>query len=130
MQHYHLPHFLIKNGIHGIGVFTTTDVKKGELLFEMTGEVLDHPTRTSVQIGLNQHIEDEIAGHMNHSCIPTARVDRQSKSFISVVDIKKGEEITFNYNENEDTLAAPFTCACCGNKIRGRNVMAKSERVR
>ncbi len=114
------PHFIIKNGIHGLGVFTTADIKKGKILFKLKGKILDFPTRTSIQIGKYQHIEDQIGAHMNHSCQPNAKLYKRSHTFKSTKNIKKGEEITFNYNQNEDKLAAPFTCACCGRKIRGR----------
>jgi len=121
MKHRSIPaRFSIKTGIHGSGVFLTQNIKKGKTLFKMKGEILDKPTRTSVQIGKNKHIEDIIASRVNHSCTPNTKVCRQHKTFISLTDIKKGEEITFNYNKNEDSLASPFKCKCCGNKIMGK----------
>ncbi|HLB42403.1 MAG TPA: SET domain-containing protein [Gammaproteobacteria bacterium] len=124
--HFLPPCFVVKNGIHGIGIFTTKNIKKGSVLFEMQGDILNHPTRTSVQIGKMIHIEDDIARRINHNCKPTAKVDRKTRSFISLQDIKKGEEITFNYNDNEDVLACPFVCACCYKKIAGRKFLLKN----
>lgn len=124
------PHFVVKNGIHGVGVFTTSPVKKGEMLFKMKGPILETPTRTSVQIGANKHIEDKLAGYMNHNCTPSAKVDRDSQSFISLKDMKAGEEITFNYNQNEDLMASPFMCGCCNKMIEGRkNGMQKKVEI-
>jgi hypothetical protein len=116
------PHsqFIIKEGIHGIGVFTTIAFKKGEVLFTMEGPLLDKPTRTSVQVGKNKHIEDITAGCINHSCTPNAIIDQKIQSFISIRDIHVGEEISFDYNQNEDILASPFVCACCGKEIFGK----------
>ncbi|MDX1901790.1 MAG: SET domain-containing protein [Gammaproteobacteria bacterium] len=114
--------FEIKRGIQGIGVFAKRDFLKDSHLFTMHGEILDHPTRTSVQIGEHEHIEDEIAGAVNHACSPSAKVDRATRSFITVRDIKKGEEITFDYRENEDTLANPFVCSCCQTEITGKKL--------
>ena len=121
------PHFVVKNGIHGVGVFTTTEVKKGELLFKMKGAILEAPTRTSVQISENKHIEDKLAGCMNHNCSPSAKVDRASQSFISLKDLRAGEEITFNYNQNEDVMASPFICECCRKLIGGRELGTKED---
>lgn len=116
------PHFVVKDGIHGVGVFTTTSVKSGETLFKLKGPIIENPTRTSVQIGKNKHIEDKLAGFMNHNCHPSAKVDRKTQSFVSLKDLKSGEEITFNYNKNEDFLANPFTCECCNKFICGKTV--------
>lgn len=114
------PFFIVKNGIHGLGVFLTQDVKKGALLFIMKGDMLDHPTRTSVQVGKHRHIEDVLASYINHSCKPTAKVARRQHAFVSLRDLEKGDEITFDYNKNEDKMASPFVCECCGRKIKGR----------
>ena len=115
------PHFVIKDGIHGVGVFVVEGFKKGDVLFKMQGSIVKTPSRTSVQIGSGKHIEDKIAGHVNHSCQPNAKIDHQTQSFVCLRDIKQGEEITFNYNENEDSLAEPFTCECCGKQIAGKS---------
>lgn len=111
---------IFKKGIQGSGVFCTEDIKKGKVIFKMKGEIIGHPTRTSVQVGKDEHIEDEIAGHVNHHCIPNAKVIRKTRSFVSLRNIRKGEEITFDYNANEDKLAAPFVCKCCNKLVSGK----------
>ncbi|HEX4044098.1 MAG TPA: SET domain-containing protein [Gammaproteobacteria bacterium] len=118
------PHFVRKQGVQGVGVFTTKPVKKGHLLFKLTGKILTAPTRTSVEIGKNRHVENAIAQYVNHSCAPTAKVVKKNREFVSVRDIEKGEEITFDYNKNESVLASPFKCRCCHKKVIGRKAMA------
>lgn len=112
--------FVIKKGSAGRGVFTNQKVNKGTILFKMHGLVVNKPTQTSVQIGEDMHIEDALAGYVNHNCKPSARVDRATQSFVSTRDIEKGEEITFDYTQNEDQMASPFKCACCGKLIKGK----------
>jgi hypothetical protein len=75
-NNYFAPEFALKQGIEGQGVFAMADFKKGEVLFKMKGEISAQPTRTSVQIGEDKHIEDPIASHINHSCKANARVSR------------------------------------------------------
>lgn len=116
------PHFEIKVGIHGVGAFVTKSFKAGETLFILEGHIILSPTRTSVQVSEQEHIEDALAGRLNHSCEPNAKIDRMTRSFVSLRDIAAGEEITFNYNDNEDKLAEPFTCLCCGRRIVGKNI--------
>ncbi len=115
------PHFVVKTGIEGQGVFALKDIKKGEVLFELQGLIIDKPTKTSVQIGDHLHVENNIAGFINHNCRANAAVARQLQSFVATKDIESGDEITFNYNENEDHLACPFICGCCGRLIKGKH---------
>lgn len=112
--------FMIRQGIQGSGAFTRKAFKQGEVVLHMMGEIFTQPTRTSIQVGDGQHIEDIIGGHVNHSCYPNVRVDRETASLISLRDIAAGEEITFDYRQNEDNMASPFKCHCCGNWIRGK----------
>lgn len=122
-------HLVIKDGIQGLGVFATADLKKGQVAFKLSGKIVDRPTRTSVQIGDHQHIEDHLAAFMNHSCMANTEVNKQDHTFICTRDIKQGEELTFDYHQNEDTLAAPFTCHCCGKKIIGKKMVAEVNKV-
>jgi len=114
------PKFILKDGVQGNGIFTTVKIKKGDILFEMSGEIIARPTQTSIQIGKNKHIEDDIGVHVNHHCKPNSKVNRKNRTFISLRDIEPGEEITFDYNQNEDFLAVPFACHCCNRKILGK----------
>jgi len=112
---------VIKNGIEGHGVFAIEPINNNTIIFKMHGDFIDHPTQTSVQVGAKIHIEDSLAGLLNHSCTPSAKIDRQRHAVVSVHEIKKNEEITFNYSTNEDKLAVPFICRCCGKMISGKN---------
>lgn len=117
------PHFVVKTGIQGLGVFALRAFKPGDTLFKMTGELRRSPTRTSVQIGDNLHIEDAMAGFINHSCVPNAKIDKQTHSFVATKEIAQDEEIVFDYNYNEDVLASPFVCGCCNRKITGKKTL-------
>lgn len=127
MGAYHFkPKFILQEGVHGKGVFATGTFKKGEKLFDMNGEIVTHPTRTSIQIGKNKHIEDDIGIYVNHHCHPTAKVNQKKRALISIKNIEIGDEITFDYNQNEDQLATPFTCHCCHKKIMGKRMKLKA----
>lgn len=111
---------VIRKGIEGRGVFATKKISKNTIIFKMHGDFVKAPTQTSVQIAEKLHIEDALAGLLNHSCNPTAKVDRQLQALISLRDIEEGEEITFDYRMNEEHLAVPFICRCCGKMINGK----------
>ena len=106
------------------GVYTTKEYSAGSpvRVFE-SYTLVDNPTRTSIQIGPGNHIEDRIGKYVNHSCSPTCEID--GIRIVAIKDVAKGDEITFDYNKNEDLMASPFKCACCGKMITGaKNVEA------
>jgi SET domain-containing protein len=79
---------------------------KDEIIYELTGEIFDHPTRESIHIGNNKHIYDEYGIFINHSFTPNIQVN--NFFLIAVKDINIDDEITFNYNETEINMANPF----------------------
>lgn len=115
------------------GLFANENVAAGQLVFTIEGELLRHPTRYSVQVGRDAHIDvietssSEISSSrhpwrfMNHSCEPTTRI--VGRSVIALRDISAGEPVTFNYNTTEWEMAETFTCQCgaprCLGEIRG-----------
>ncbi len=108
-----------KKGRVGDGLFSTRPYKKGEMVLKLEGEILDHPTRETVQLGKNKHIRDKSNGvFMNHSCYPNTTIKHDC--VIAIRDIRFGDEITFDYCETEDKLSNPFICDCCNNLIAGK----------
>lgn len=119
---------LLPSGIEGIGVFALRDLKVGELLpffqkpknisyflnrsrFNKLTElqkrwckrfgVLD---RGGYWISHNPHLMD-FGWFINHSDQPNAECADDGHSYFVVRLIKKGEEITINYNEIGDDCA-------------------------
>jgi SET domain-containing protein len=109
---------IIKNGVDQLGLFTKKNIKKGSIILKLQGKVLRSPTKYTIQIAKDKHIIDQRAIYINHSCNPNIKVI--NIIILALRDICKSEEITFNYNDNEDILASPFVCSCCGKKITGR----------
>ena len=88
------------------------------LVYVLSGCIYNQPTRTSIQIGPDQHIEDQWGQYINHKCDPSVRVI--NNKLISSKRINDGDHITFNYNESEDIMANPFMCNCCDKIISGK----------
>nr|WP_294551220.1 SET domain-containing protein-lysine N-methyltransferase [uncultured Rhodopila sp.] len=117
----------------------TSKIEGSELILKMSGQILDRPTRYSVQIGIDRHIVSRGADpgvpgnayrYINHSCAPNARV--KHLCLIAVRTICPGEQITFDYDANEWDMASPFRCACgtpaCRGLIRGYRHLGPAER--
>jgi hypothetical protein len=119
-------------------------VAAGACLFRIEGEKTHQPTRYSIQIGRDLHIDlavkrssDEIFDRyywrfMNHSCDPNTLV--RGEEVIACRDIEPWTEVTFNYNTTEYDMAEPFDCRCrsprCGGTIRGFKHLTPKERER
>lgn len=93
-------------------------LKPDDLVYELSGHVLNKPTRTSIQIGPSRHIEDDQGQYINHSCNPNVKVN--NNHLVAIKQINNGDSITFDYNETEDEMSNPFKCHCCGKMIAGR----------
>ena len=89
-----------------MALYATKYYNKGDIVFILTGETFDHPTRESIHVGNNIHIYDEYGIFMNHSFHPTTKINKYE--VIALVDINPGDELTFNYNETEVNMASPF----------------------
>ena len=99
----------VKNSkqIDGLGLFATKQYNKDTTIFVLKGQETNYPTRESIYVGNNTHILDQMGQYINHSFEPTTQI--QGYNVVALIDINENDEITFNYNENELTMAAPFT---------------------
>ena len=85
--------------------------------------IVTSPTRTSIQIDENKHIENFMAGKINHHCNPNTEIKFAGEGIIvyALKDIPFDEQLTFDYETTESILSEPFKCACHGNWIRGKD---------
>ena len=119
-------------------------IAAGTSLFRIEGEKTHRPTRYSLQIGENLHIElgsghsdEEIFDRYywrftNHSCEPNTFI--RSQEVIASHEIEPWADVTFNYNTTEYDMAEPFDCHCgtpgCLGKIKGFRHLTSDQRER
>ena len=123
------PRISVRPSSAGSGLWCDEAVASGCVVIEFDGEVRPDPARYSVQVGINEHVHpdaDAVAKHdltrfrwrfLNHSCAPTCRV--VGLGLVALRDLAAGEELTFDYNATEWSMAEPFHCVCgiCGGSI-------------
>ena len=109
------------------GLFATRSYEKGELILSLKGMPVAKPTKTSIQMNENKHIENFMAGKLNHHCNPNTEIkfNKSDESNLNLLvyalkDITRDEELTFDYETTESLLYCPFKCTCHGNLIRGK----------
>lgn len=99
-----------KSGISGTGVFATRDIKIGEIICFMEGKEVSlleagrleieglENAGDLLQIDDEKYIDmDERYRCINHSCNPNAFI-RGKNELVALKDIKKEEEITYDYS--------------------------------
>ena len=75
------------------------DFGPNQVVRTLQGKILANPTRTSICIGPNKHIEDRFGSVVNHSCIPSARV--VAESVVTNRTLFPGDEVTIDYRRTE-----------------------------
>ena len=133
-----------RSGVHGKGVFALQPLKKGEVVIEYKGEVIDwpealrrHPHDPSdpnhtfyFHIDEQHVIDAKVGGNaarwINHACDPNCEADEvDGRIFIKARRaIKPGEELFYDYGLIIDDKYTPklkkeFACHCGSKKCRG-----------
>ncbi len=138
--------FKLGKSRNGKGVFTTKHFKKNSRLFEIKGEVITCNIEDDIdeEIRLNTYRlgeEDFInpKGYfgffVNHSCKPNSKIEKiKGRLYItSLRDIKRGEEVFFDYTTNSavDDIWE-MKCNCGEKECRGLlgNIKTLSKNLR
>lgn len=126
-----------KSKIHGLGVFATKPIMRGQFIIEYVGEKISKAEgdRRSVEHpfifildddhDLDGNVEYNVAKYMNHSCDPNAeflvlssREDPKERSvwIRAIKDIDIGEEILYDYHFDSSER---HPCHCGAPNCRG-----------
>jgi SET domain len=119
-------------------------IPRGAHLFDLQGRETEEPTRYSVQIGADLHLDTDDARdeadlldryfwrYLDHSCEPSSVI--RDRAVYALRDIAAGEGVTFDYNTTELDMAEPFQCYCgtsaCVGTVRGARHLTPAQRQR
>lgn len=117
----------------GKAVFANSDFKNGEKIIEFKGDILKRkelPAATTednvryVQVGKNAYLEHsgDYGDFFNHSCNPNSglKFDKGKIFLFAIADIKKGEEIKWDYSTTMDEDNREAECWCKNKSCRGK----------
>jgi len=132
------PKIQCRKSKEGTGLFAIRNVKKDELLVGWAGKVvhatdilrMDESERTYI-LQIDEELfqvpfwkgYNEPADFVNHSCEPNAGFGNSPISLVAMRNIKRGEEILFDYAmcESIDGLKGnEFECTCGATACRGK----------
>jgi hypothetical protein len=126
------------NGIAGFGIYATSDLKRGEIVFRGEERAQRLATRSHIletwppdQVEVFRQYAMAVGNGVfmlwdedprewapqNHSC--NANTAYSGLNLIALRDIRCGEELTIDYGGLANPEAAPFTCACGAENCRG-----------
>jgi len=118
----------------GKGVFAKQNIGKGELLVIFGGYIMTleeeqklplgmrdyaHQIAQNFVIGINKAKDIQPVDFLNHSCNPNAGFNGQI-FLVAMRDIKKGEQITFDYAMVLSVESYDIECLCGSKNCRGR----------
>lgn len=118
------------SSIQGKGVYAIVDIKKGEMVLEIDdSHVVTDPSKLTKE--QNEYDCDYLADgkvilmqspekFINHSCDPSTYVKTINgvRKVLAMRDIKRGDEITYDYSINGDNDGT-FKCHCKSKNCRG-----------
>jgi uncharacterized membrane protein YeiB len=90
---------------------------RGEVVFPLRGRPVARPTRFSIQVASDAHLDpisDSASpwGCLNHGCDPNVAIDVPRRAIVARRPIAAGEQLRFDYCTTEWELAEPFVCNC------------------
>ena len=109
---------IIKKSNNFHGLFSDTSYSKNDIIHELCGSIYDKPSRTTIEIGINKHIDDDFGIYMNHSFAPNCII--KDECIIACKDILEEEELTFDYNASETSMSCPFIDNETNKCVKGR----------
>jgi len=109
----------------GSGVFAKVDIGKGEKITMLLGPEVDlgkalaNEGENCIQIGDCLYFDSEgVARWINHSCNPNSGI-KNDRELVAIRDIKKDEEIRFDYSTSMDEDCWTMECKCGSKNCRG-----------
>jgi hypothetical protein len=132
---------------NGYGIFAKMDIKAGELVLEWKGSIIysyakaksfsEEDWNHMVQFGNERYLNPRGIGRfVNHSCEPNGwvRIEGNRLFLVALRNIKKGEEVTFDYSTTMDEDDWEMDCRCgsknCRERIRDFKYLPKKLRER
>lgn len=121
----------------GKGIYACRNIRKGETLFVAKGLIV-HLTPAEADLASRRHLYDNaieigkgtwldpipgnLLNYINHSCNPNTGI-RGTRTFVALRDIRKGEQIVYDYSTTQDDRCDTWVLECkCGEKNCRRKI--------
>ena len=112
----------------GKSVFVNDDITAGMIIGYLEGYEISDNTKHSLHLDRKIIEATGVLRNLSHSCDPNAFFKDDERWLYALKDIKKGNEITIDYERTESIISAPFLCLC--DSPNCRRVIGDPSRVR
>lgn len=119
--------YIGKSGIHGNGIFAKKNIKRGEIICVLKGEIVVFEVKNEkdseygpnwVGIGKNLWIDPlPPIRYINHSCNPNTGI-KGRVVIVALKNIKKGEEFFLDYSIVDEDKFWQMKCSCGAKNCR------------
>ncbi len=125
---HHFKQVKVKRGLDGLGLFAGENIKKGEMIIEYIGNILNKEEAEKIatnqylfEVNKNKTIDGSvrwnIARYCNHACNEAGNAEsdvKKGRVFIKAIkNISEGDEIVYDYGEEfVNEYIAPKGCRC------------------
>ena len=102
------------------GLYSRKLFRAGQTIINVqNGDKQDNRDFRSIELD-NGHYLHPDGMFTNHSCDPSAHIDKVSGFLIAAKQIWPNDEITFDYSATESDIVAPFECRCGATNCSGK----------
>jgi SET domain-containing protein len=138
---HHFKLVKVKRGLAGLGLFAGEDIKKGEMIIEYIGNILNKEEAEKIktnqylfEVNRNKTIDGSvrwnIARYCNHACEEAGNAEsdiKKGRVFIKAIkNIKEGDEIVYDYGEEfVNEYIAPHGCNCVAKEHSYKAAISK-----
>jgi hypothetical protein len=104
----------------GKGIICLCAFKKGDLVAEITGDIVSKIMLHTIEISPSAYLLDRyFSGYFLHSCYPNISVNMQTMLVTALRDIKVNEYLYMDYAKTEDVRFRQFKCHCDSSNCQG-----------
>ena len=126
----------------GLGLFSDKNFKKSDVVVRFEAVIADasHASPEAVRIDENKFLDTKWLvpeAFINHSCSPNTTIDIEKYRYIAIKNIRRDEEITFNYLTTDydmEKSGEDFKCECgsrnCYGQIKGFKYLTHTQKLK
>jgi len=123
----------------GLGVFANRNFRPGETLIHFKADIVPHAEASAEAVMIDDKVSLDTKwlvpeAFINHSCSPNTTIDVVSFRYVAMREIRKDEEMTYNYNTTEYDMGDGFKCECgsrrCLGRIKGFKHLTRTQKLK